>query len=260
MTTIEARLEGGVGRIVLDRPEVGNALDGTMVGEILSVLDEWEKDRSVRALVLTGRGKVFSAGADLRNMKAMKEATPEENAREARATARVFSRLYRFPRPVVARVNGAARGGGVGLVAACDLAVAADAAHFAFTEVRLGIVPAMISPYVVRKIGFGAARRLFLTGETFDAAAARSLGLVDEVVPAEKLDERVEETLRNLLLGAPGAAGAVKELLRVIDPTDWEAVEEKTARLLAELRVGDEAQEGMAAFLEKRRPAWAPGS
>jgi len=171
----------------LDRPDVGNALNGEVITKLHDALTSLRQDPEVRGLVLTGTGKVFSAGADLSWMQKMKQATPAENLRDAEATGALFEALSSFPRPVIALVNGPARGGGVGLVAACDFAVASTTAHFAFTEVRLGIIPAVISPFVLRKLGESRARRLFLTGETFSAEQALNWGLLDRVLSVGRI-------------------------------------------------------------------------
>jgi methylglutaconyl-CoA hydratase len=247
---------GDVVRLTLDRPDVGNALNGELIERLLQAFTDLARDATVRAVVVTGEGRVFSAGADLGWMKSMKGASYKDNIRDARDSARVFAACWDFPRPVIARVNGPARGGGVGMIAACDFAVASSQASFAFTEVRLGVIPAMISPYVVRKIGAAPARRLFLTGETFGAEGARELGLIDAVAAPEALDDAVDEVLGRLRASAPGAMAAVKSLLAAIEAGDAEAIREETAKRIAQIRTGDEAQEGMAAFLEKRKPRW----
>ena len=241
----------------LNRPEVGNALNDEVVDRMLGLLADLRADQSVRALVLGGAGKIFSAGADLNWMSRMQQAGPEENRRDAERTATLFTELYDFPRPVVAAVNGPARGGGVGLVAACDFAIASNKASFAFTEVRLGLVPAMISPFVLKKMGESRARRLFLTGESFTAEQAAAWGLVDRAVEPEKLDETVSAFLESLKPCAPQATAEVKRLVReVMDSSSTDAVP-LTARMIADIRASEEAQEGMAAFLEKRPAKWA---
>jgi methylglutaconyl-CoA hydratase len=241
----------------LDRPEVGNALNGEVVARMREVLGEVRADESVRALVVTGAGKIFSAGADLNWMKRMQAAGADENRRDAETTATLFAELYDFPRPVVAAVNGPARGGGVGLVASCDFAIASAKANFAFTEVRLGLVPAMISPFVLRKMGESRARRLFLTGEGFGAEQARDWGLIDEVVEPDQLDARVRSFLESLKPCAPRATSEVKRLVREVRDASGSGVIPLTARMIADIRATPEAQEGMAAFLEKRPPKWA---
>lgn len=240
----------------LDRPEVGNALNDQVVARLASLLAQVRGDPEVRAVVVTGTGKLFSAGADLNWMKRMQHASREENLGDAEETASLFVALYDFPLPVIAAVNGPARGGGVGLVASCDFAIASETASFAFTEVRLGLVPAMISPFVLRKMGESRARRLFLTGETFGADEARAWGLVDRVVPAAELDMAVDELVQSLRASAPGAVGAVKRLVREVSALSYEEAVPLTARTIADIRTTAEAQEGMAAFLEKRRPSW----
>lgn len=243
--------------IRVDRPEVGNAMNDELVTKLLTLLSELRADESVRALVISGTGKIFSAGADLNWMRRMQEAGPEENRRDAERTAELFTQLYDFPRPVIAAVNGPARGGGVGLVASCDFAIAVNKATFAFTEVRLGLIPAMISPFVLRKMGESRARRLFLTGETFRADQARDWGLVDRVVEVGELDGAVRAFLEELKPCAPNATNEVKRLVRDVTDLPHEKAVPLTARLIADIRATPEAQEGMAAFLEKRPPKWA---
>ncbi len=254
---LDIERSGDIARLTLNRPEIGNALNGELMERMLTAMKELAGDPSLRALIISGAGKVFSAGADLAWMKSMKGASYEDNLRDARESAQLFAACYDFPRPIIARVNGPARGGGVGIIAACDFAIAASSAHFAFTEVRLGVVPAMISPYVVRKIGEGRARRLFLTGETFDAARAQAIGLIDAAVAAETLDGEIEALLQQLHACAPEASGTIKQLLESIDLGDPAATQERTAAFIARARISDEGQEGMNAFLEKRPPRWA---
>src|SRR5262250_2424725 len=194
-----------VATLTLDRPEVGNALDDAVVARLGDALAECAADSAVRVVVVTGAGRVFSAGADLRWMRRMRDAGAAENVDDARRTQRLFAAVAELPKPVVARVNGPARGGGVGLLAAADVVVASAEAHFAFTEVRVGIVPATIAPFVIARVGAARARRLFCTGETFAAADALAWGLVDRVVPAAELDAAVAAVVGDLLKGAPGA-------------------------------------------------------
>jgi methylglutaconyl-CoA hydratase len=243
--------------IRLDRPDVGNALNDEVVTRFLKLLAELRADASVRGLVLTGAGKIFSAGADLNWMRRMQEAGAQENRQDAEQTATLFTQLYDFPRPVVAAVNGPARGGGVGLVASCDFAIASSKASFAFTEVRLGLVPAMISPFVLRKMGESRARRLFLTGETFSAEQARDWGLIDEVVEPDQLETRVGAFLESLRPCGPEAVAEAKRLVREVRDASEEDLVPLTARIIADIRATPEALEGMTAFLEKRPPKWA---
>jgi methylglutaconyl-CoA hydratase len=247
-----------VARVWLNRPEVRNAFDGEMVTELRTVLDELAASDPVRAVVLCGRGKVFSAGADIEWMKAVAGFGPEENAREARAMADLFLALDTLPKPVVARVHGAALGGGTGLVAASDMAVAAEGTRFGFTEVRLGLIPAVISPYVLRKIGESAARELFLTGERFDATKAREIGLIREVVPEDELDEAIDRRVGELLQAGPRALAEAKALIRTVSEETLETARPVTVARITRVRASPEGQEGLRAFLEKRKPDWAP--
>jgi methylglutaconyl-CoA hydratase len=247
----------GVVRVTLNRPDVHNAFDDRLIAELTQALSRLGEDEAVRALVLTGAGKSFSAGADLNWMRRMAEYSDEENLADARALARLMQTLNELPKPTVARVNGAALGGGTGLVACCDIAVASDKASFGTTEARLGIIPAVIGPYVIAAIGPRQARRLMLTGERIPAMEAARIGLVHEVVPAEGLDAAVEVVLESLLKCGPNAIAAAKGLVRDLTgrPITGEIVDH-TAQRIARLRATAEAREGIAAFLEKRRPAW----
>jgi methylglutaconyl-CoA hydratase len=248
--------EGPVATVALARPEARNALNAALISEVTRCFEELAEDESVRAVVLTGEGPSFCAGADVGYMRDTAGFSYEENLEDARRLADMFLEVDDLPKPVVAKVRGAAIGGGVGLVAAADVAVAEGGTRFAFSEVRLGIAPATIAPFVVRKIGYSRARALFLTGERFDAGRAREIGLVHEVVPEVELDATVERVVVQLLQGGPAAQAAIKELLRQIEATEpMEALGIMT-QLIAELRVGEEGQEGLGAFLEKREPFW----
>lgn len=248
--------EGPVTTVALRRPEARNALNAALIGEVTRCFEELAEDESVRVVVLTGEGPSFCAGADVGYMRDTASFSYEENLEDARRLADMFLAVDDLPTPVVARVRGAAIGGGAGLVAAADLAVAEEEARFAFSEVRLGIAPATIAPFVVRKIGFSRARALFLTGERFGADLAREIGLVHEVVPEGELDAAVERVAAQLLQGGPAAQAAIKEALRQVEATEpMEALGIMT-QLIAELRIGEEGQEGLGAFLEKREPFW----
>jgi methylglutaconyl-CoA hydratase len=248
--------EGPVATVALARLEAHNALNAALIGEVTRCFEELAEDEGVRVVVLTGEGPTFCAGADIAYMRDTADSSYEENLEEARRLADMFLAVDELPKPVVARVRGAAIGGGGGLVAVVDVAVAEEGAHFAFSEVRLGIAPATISPFVVRKIGYSRARALFLTGERFDAGRAREIGLVHEAVPDRELDAAVEKVVSQLLQGGPAAQAASKEALRQIEATEpMEALGIMT-QLIAELRIGEEGQEGLGAFLEKREPFW----
>jgi len=254
MLAVEVR--GAVGYLTIDRPDVRNALGPEVVAALAAGLDRIESDAAVRAVVLTGAGKVFSAGADLSSMRRQGAADAEDNRRNALEMGSLFHRIYDFPKPVVARVPGPAIGGGVGLMTACDVIVAVESAFFSFSEVRLGIVPALISPFCIRRLGVAKARKLFLTGEKITAPVARELGLVDEVTAEADLDDGVNRVLDALLQGAPGALAAAKNLVNEVAHLSPTAALPFTADLLARLRASEEAREGMTAFLEKRPPSW----
>ncbi len=249
----------GIVTLTLDRPEAKNALSAALVGELTAALARLAGDAAVRAVVLTGAGNVFCAGADIRDMRDAGSASPEQNEADARRFATMLETLERQPQPTVAVVNGAAFGGAVGLIAACDIAVAAAGARFSLSEVRLGLVPAMISPYVLRAMGLREARRWCLTGEVMDAETARRAGLVHEVADDAGLAGAVDALLAALLAGAPGAQAELKRLLRHVTARS-DAGDEKllgdTARWIARVRSGEEAREGLAAFLERRKPGW----
>ena len=253
---LEVAFEGPVARIWLNRPDVRNAFDGLMVTELRKTLFDLRSVDAVRVIVLGGRGLVFCAGADVQWMKAMARFTREENLREAQAMADLFFTVSESPKPIVVRVHGAALGGGAGLVAACDIPVAALGTQFGFTEVRLGILPAVISPYVVRKIGESAARELFLTGEPFEAVRALEIGLVRAAVPEQDLDAVVEGRVQELLKAGPRAVAEAKALIREVAFRRIEDVQEYTVERIADVRISPEGQEGMRAFLEKRKPTW----
>jgi len=255
---LEVQHDGPVARVWLNRPELRNAFDGLMVTELRRAIFDLHEVESVRVIVLGGRGQAFCAGADLLWMKAMAEFSREENLREAQAMADLFFTVYESPKPVIARVHGAALGGGAGLVAAADIPVAALGTQFGFTEVRLGILPAVISPYVIRKIGESAARELFLTGERFEAVKAQEIGLVRAAVPAEDLDAVVEARVQELLKSGPRAIAQAKELIEEVSFRRVEDVQRYTVEAIADVRVSAEGQEGLRAFLEKRKPDWMP--
>lgn len=250
----------GIVTLTLDRPEAKNALSAALVARLTEALATLADDATVRAVVLTGAGEVFCAGADIGEMRAAGAAPPEQNEADSRRFARMLECIERQPQPTVALVNGAAFGGAVGLVAACDIALASSGARFALSEVRLGLVPAMISPYVIRAIGTREARRWFLTGEAMDAKTALRIGLVHETADSGALGAAADGILGALLAGAPGAQGEIKRLVRHAtgrsDAGDA-AMLADTARWIARVRAGAEAREGLTAFLERRKPSWA---
>jgi methylglutaconyl-CoA hydratase len=258
--TIQVAVAGRVATVMLNRPDVHNAFDDSLIAELVAALERLGRDPGVRVVVLAGTGRNFSAGADLNWMKRMAGYSEADNLRDAVAMANLMRTLAGLPRPTIARVRGVAFGGGVGLVACCDVAVAADDASFSLSEARLGLIPAVISPYVIRAIGRRAAQRYFLSAEKFSAHEALRIGLVHEVVLPERLDEAVTKIAGELLKSGPHAVAAAKRLIvDVADSRLDDATVEETARRIAAIRVSPEGREGIAAFLEKRRPGWMSG-
>ncbi|MFN2163375.1 MAG: enoyl-CoA hydratase-related protein [Candidatus Promineifilaceae bacterium] len=253
---IEATLNNGVLTLSLNRPQVHNALSPQLIEELTRLFGDISARDEVRIVVLTGSGRSFCAGADLASMRAAAEFDYDQNVAGGQAIFDLMLTVDSCPKPVIGRINGAAFGGGLGLICCCDIAVAVDRAKFAFSEVRLGVVPAVISPFVLRKIGSGHARRLFLTGERFDAAEAYHIGLVHQIVAEAELDEAVAAQVTMLLQGAPGAQTAVKELLSRVESLPLGDRRSYTAELLAGRRASVEGREGMSAFLQKRKPEW----
>ncbi len=257
-TTFRLESNGPIARVTLDRPSVKNAFDDVLINEMTDALAAIAKDDRVRVMVLTGAGDVFSAGADLNWMKKVSKYTFEQNVQDAMVFARMLEALYRLPKPTIARINGACMGGGVGLVSACDIGVSVSDAKFALREILLGIAPAAISPYVLRKIGETNAHDYFLTGRIFDAPTARDIGLVNEVVEITDIDLAIERWVHRFLKAGPKAIAATKQLISRVSWSQLEQVQEYTARTIAGLRGSDEGQEGFNAFFEKRKPNWDP--
>jgi methylglutaconyl-CoA hydratase len=254
MNTVAIDSQGAVTTIRLRRPDVRNALNEVLIAELTQAFGSLPP--STRVAVLTGDGPAFCAGADAEWMKRSKSFSREENERDAAALARLLTTIDDCPVPVIARVSGPALGGGAGLVAACDIAVADEAAQFGFPEVRLGLIPAVISTFVLPRIGTRAARRYFVTGERFAAPQALALGLIHEVTRTDALDSKVESIVREILQGGPGAVGAAKRLIRKVANLPRDQAIEETIRVISAIRVSPEAQEGLTAFLEKRKPNW----
>jgi len=254
--TVERAYQGKVAMITMRRAEVHNAFNAQLIQDLQTAFTDLGTDEKLHAVVLTGDGPSFSAGADISVMKDSASFTQEQNISDALHLADLFDTINSFPCPVVARVNGTAMGGGAGLIAACDIVIAADNARLAFSEVKLGIAPAVISPYVVRKIGESQARVLFVTGERFSTTRGREIGLVHTVVPLEELDAALEKTLRELLSSGPQALRACKALALNVGHMDHDTARRYTAETIAALRVSTEEQEGLRAFQEKRKPNW----
>ena len=246
----------GILRVSLNRPEVRNAFDEEVIAALTALARSAAKDPTLRAIVLSGEGPAFCAGADLAWMTKAIAYTRQDNLRDAEDLARMLELLDSLPVPLIGRVHGAALGGGIGLAAVCDIVVAAEDTVFAFSETKLGVLPAVIAPYVIAKIGPSAARELFLTGGRFDAARARELGLVHRTAPLASIDEIVDGYIREILTSAPSAVAAAKELIKEIQGTRPAEVIGVTTLRIAEQRVSPDGQEGMRAFLEKRKPKW----
>ena len=254
MSMIKIETGGGVHAIRLCRPEVRNALNEALIAELTQAFGA--VPAGTRVVLLAGEGPSFCAGADAEWMKRSKQFTREENERDASAIAALLKTVDECPLPVIGKVHGAALGGGAGLAAVCDVAITTEETQFGFPEVRLGLVPAVISTYVLPRIGTGAARRYFLTGERFGAAEALAMGLVHEVAPAEKVDERIQAVVSEILKGGPLAQRAAKRLIREMSGMPRDRAVAETLRIISEIRVSPEAQEGLCAFLEKRKPNW----
>ncbi len=256
MALVEIEREGAVARVWFNRPEAHNALSAELGDALVAALAGLRVDAACRVVVLGGRGPSFCAGADLAAMKASANSSYDDNLAEARRLGVMFAALADFPKPVVGRIHGGVYGGGVGFCCACDIVVASDDAKFGLTEVRLGILPGLISPYVIRRLGDRAARELMLTGERFDAARALLAGIVNHVVPAAELDAKVNERVAELLKGGPLAQARVKQLFERWNELGWADYRASLPETLAGVRSSDEAKDGLAAFFEKRKPGW----
>ena len=255
--TIQLTIEHGAATVTLNRPEVRNAFNETVIDELNQVFQELGQMDQVRAIVLASTGPAFCAGADLNWMKKMAAYSQEENLADAESLAEMLFQIYSCTKPVIAKIQGDCYAGGMGLAAACDIAVAVDTAGFCLSEVRLGLVPATISPYVIKAMGANAARRYFITAEKFDAKEAHRIGFIHESVPADQLDAKVDQIVKAILDNGPNAVVAAKWLVE--DVTGAEIEEELlayTAECIAEIRCSDEGREGVASFLEKRKPNW----
>jgi methylglutaconyl-CoA hydratase len=257
MKHLQLAFQDGVTTVTLDRPEVRNAFNDEVVAEVAAVFHELGQRPEVRAVVLAAAGNAFCAGADLHWMQRMADFSRDENVKDATALARMLEQVWACPKPTIARVQGDVYAGGMGLVAACDMAVAVDTAGFCLSEVKLGLIPATIGPYVVRAMGARAAHRYVLTGERFDAAEALRIGFVHEVVRADQLDARVGALAQALRQAGPEAVAAGKKLLHDVAGHDITSLlVQRTVEAIADIRASDEGREGIRAFLEKRRPNW----
>lgn len=258
--TIIFTQEDKIANIYLNRPEVHNAFNSLMISELDDAFEKVKTNKSIRVVVLTGKGKSFCAGADLNWMREIIRYSFEQNLEESIHIAKVLYKIYALSKPTVAMVNGTAIGGGTGFLSACDIAVASEDAKFGLSEVKIGLVPAAISPYVIRRIGENKAREYFLTGKRIASQKACEIGLINDVVPLEKLKEKVDEITNLLLTSGPEAIASCKELIQRVPGMSFEEAQTFTARMIANLRISQEGQEGMAAFLEKRKPKWTKNS
>jgi len=260
MKHLDLRFDAGVSTVTLNRPDVRNAFNEEVIAEVTAVFLELGHRPEVRCVVLAASGTAFCAGADLNWMKRMASYSREENLDDATALARMLEVIYQCPKPTIAKVQGDVYAGGLGLVAACDIAIAADTAHYCVSEVRIGLIPATISPYLIRAMGARAAHRWFLTAERFAAVQATACGLVHEAVPAGDLDARVAALARTLVQAGPEAVKACKKLLHDVAGQEMsDSLLEDTAERIADIRVTPEGREGIAAFLDKRKPNWLMG-
>jgi methylglutaconyl-CoA hydratase len=255
-TTIRIEKSEQVTRVILNRPEVHNAFNAVMINELNDVFSGLAQDDRLRVVILTGDGKSFCAGADLKWMKEIINYSYEQNLKESLNIAELLYKIYSLPKPTIALVNGAAIGGGTGFLSACDMAIAAETAQFGLSEVKIGLVPAAISPFVVRKIGESKAREYFFTGKRITADTAKVIGLVNDVVSRDQLEKKGDDLIELLLTSGPDAIACCKELLLKVPQMSIEEAKMFTAEMIAKLRISEEGQEGMAAFLEKRKPKW----
>ncbi len=248
----------GVGYITLNKPEIHNAFNDETISELITLLEEWQGLEDLRLVVLQGEGKSFCAGADLKWMKKMKDYSEQENIEDSRKLALLYHLFNFFPRPVIGKVQGFALGGGAGLVSICDYVIAEDSAQFGFTEARLGLVPAVISPYVIRKIGENYARAYFMSGNKFNAQVAYDMQLVHEVVKKDFMEEALTKNIRRFLKAGPESQKVAKELIFKVCDTEEkiQRISEYTLTTIAKMRVADEGQDGMSALLDRRKAKW----
>lgn len=260
MKHLQLAFEAGVATVTLNRPDVRNAFNEEVIAELTAVFMEYADQPDVRCVVLAANGSAFCAGADLNWMKQMAAYSHDENLEDAKALARMLRVIFECPKPTIARVQGDVYAGGTGLVAACDIAVSVDTANYCLSEVRLGLIPATISPYVIRAMGARAAHRYFLTAERFSAQEAHRIGFVHEVVAADALDAKVAEIAQSLVVAGPAAVRACKELVRDVAGHEIDSgLVARTVKSIADIRVSDEGREGIQSFLQKRKPGWLAG-
>jgi len=254
---VELTKNNGIATVTINRPEKHNAFDDQVIAQMTQAFEDINLDESIRVMVLASNGNSFSAGADLDWMKRMANYSYEENLADARALAKMLKTLYTLSKPSIAKIQGAAFGGAIGLVSCCDIAIASTKASFSLSEVKIGLIPATISPYVIAAIGSRAARRLFISAERFSAQTAQSINLVSEICEHEQIDTRVIELTETICMNSPAAVSAAKQLVHDVGNAKInDALIEDTSKRIAAIRASSEGQEGLAAFLEKRAPSW----
>ena len=255
--TLDIKQEENHFTIYLNRPEVHNAMNEKLMKELTNCFNEIYKDETIRTVILTGKGKSFCAGADLNWMKSMASFSKKENIEDSRLLLNLYEAIYNCPKPVIAKVNGHAFGGGLGLFAVCDLVFAVPDCKFAFSEVKLGIIPSVISNYIIRRIGISKVRRLFITGERFNSEFGKEIGLIDSVLSEDKIDEEINKFIKIICSSGPEAIQEVKKLTDAYEKMSLDNYKEHTVKKIAELRISKEGQEGINAFLEKRKSNWS---
>jgi len=255
--TIEITKNKNIVTVTLNRPDVHNAMNELLMNELTKCFQDLSKDEDVRCIILTGNGKSFCAGADLNWMKSMVSYSKEENIKDSRLLLDLYETIYSCPKLVIGKINGHAFGGGLGLIAACDITITIPGRKFAFSEVNLGIIPSVISTYVSPRMKKADMRRFFITAERFNSEIAHNLGLIDYIVPSEELDEKIDECIKLVISSGPVAVGEVKNLINNLSKMDNESYKEFTVEKISELRISKEGQEGINAFLEKRKPSWS---
>lgn len=254
--TIEVLKDKNIVTVMLNRPDVHNAMNEKLMKELTTCFKDLNQDDNTRIIILTGKGKSFCAGADLNWMKNMANYSKEQNIEDSRLLLNLFEAIYNCSKPVIGRINGHAFGGGLGLLAVCDINVATPDLKFAFSEVKLGIIPSVISTFIGKRISVADMRRLFITGERFDSDYAKEIGLIDYIVPEDEFDSKINEYVEQLLSSGPNAIGEVKNLVDKYLELDLEKYKTFTVEKISELRVSEEGQEGINAFMEKRKPKW----